>query len=81
VDQSGRAVAAQRGCESSNLALTEAKELGCLYFVEGTVQEPTNDCCLTVDGAVTGEISSNKVVNSWMCITVGWNGGPIRNAE
>ena len=46
-----------------------------VYFVEGTVQEPTGGCCLTVDGASTGEISSNKVLNSWTCLTVGWNGG------
>jgi hypothetical protein len=45
-----------------------------VYSVEGTVQEPTNDCCLTVDGASTGEITGNKVVNSWTCVTIQFNG-------
>ena len=42
-----------------------------VYQVVGS--ETKTGCCVTVDGAATGEITANNVVATWVCVTVGSN--------
>jgi hypothetical protein len=49
------------------------------YEVEGTVAEPTGGCCLTVDGAQSGETTGNKVVSEWTCLGGVCDLGEVQN--
>ena len=36
-------------------------------IVNGSVMQASGSCCLTVDGASTGEISANYIITNWTC--------------